>query len=376
MLRSTSTLLSDLNLSGLADILSRLNLASYHQTRNYLDGAVSGLSPLITHGAITIPDIIDNLEKFPLKDRAGFIFQLGWREYFQKIWQDYNPLEELRDNYKKKLFSGVPIPIIERNTGLEIIDQELSTLISTGYIHNHSRLWIASLTTHIYQGNWKDSATWMYYHLLDGCPASNFLSWQWVYGSFSSKPYLFNQDNLNKYSKSNQMRTFIDCDYSVIPNLKLSVPMKPFVTESLIDECQLALMSLSTIKKEQIVKSSEILLYSIFTLDANWRSESSGLRVLWLDPKFFYEYPISPKRVEFIQSLINRIPNLSVYYGELLEDDLTHQKVFLKDHPIFKEWKIKKDTDSYILPDVTVSKDRSYFWYWKRIAKQLGINYP
>lgn len=378
MLNQINSLISDLDSQGLEKLISNLNLSGYHQTRNYLDGNVTKLSPLITHGVITIPEIVNSLNSHNPKDCAGFIFQLGWREYFQKIWQNYNPLEELRsctDKSQSRL-DGVPSPILEQTTGIHLIDQELCKLITSGYIHNHSRLWIASLITHFYNSSWRDSAQWMYYHLLDGCPASNFLSWQWVYGSFSKKRYLFNQENLNKFSKTNQIDTLIDCDYSKLSSIKISVSNRIFLNSSLITECQRSLERLSNISKKEIQSSSEILIYSIFTLDRNWQRSSQGLKVLWLDPTFFKNFPISHKRIELIRRLVARIPELKVYYGELSEYDLTNQKVSLKDHPIFKDWKLKKDQDSYLLPEVIVSKDRSYFWYWKQIAKSLSINYP
>ncbi len=374
MLSHINTLLSDLDNNGLPSVINKLNLSSYQQTRNYLDGAVTKLSPLITHGVITIPEIIQNLDSHSAKERAGFIFQLGWREYFLKIWQNYNLLEELRTS-NKDLFPGVPVPILEQGTGIDLIDGEIRKLVTNGYIHNHSRLWIASLATHIYQSSWQDSAKWMYYHLLDGCPASNFLSWQWVNGSFSSKAYLFNQENINKYSKTNQTGTVIDCDYSRIAKLNLNVPRKQFINADLVAECQISLKKLSSISKEQLLQAPELLIYSIFTLDSKWQSDSTGLKVLWLNSDFFNEFPISSTRVTLITKLISRIPNLNVYYGDLSEEELVKQKIYLKDHPIFKDWKLKKDPNNYILQQIYPNKDQSYFWYWKRIAMHLGIHF-
>ena len=79
-------------------------------------------------------------------------------------------------------------------------DQAVGTLYATGYLHNHARMWLASYVVHLRHVHWRAGADWMYGHLLDGDLASNHLSWQWVASTFSSKPYLFNAENVAKYA--------------------------------------------------------------------------------------------------------------------------------------------------------------------------------
>jgi deoxyribodipyrimidine photo-lyase len=67
-------------------------------------------------------------------------------------------------------------------------------------LHNHARLWLASYLVHLRKVHWHTGAGWMFGHLLDGDLASNHLSWQWVAGTGSSKPYLFNAENVAKYA--------------------------------------------------------------------------------------------------------------------------------------------------------------------------------
>ncbi|MEB3158104.1 MAG: FAD-binding domain-containing protein, partial [Synechococcus sp.] len=64
----------------------------------------------------------------------------------------------------------------------------------------HARMWMAAYVVHWRRVHWKAGAEWFLEHLLDGDPASNHLSWQWVASSFSHKPYFFNRDNLERYS--------------------------------------------------------------------------------------------------------------------------------------------------------------------------------
>jgi len=80
------------------------------------------------------------------------------------------------------------------------VDQAVRTLYATGGLHNHARLWLASYVVHVRHVHWRVGADWLYSHLLDGDLASNHLSWQWVAGTGSSKPYLFNAENVVRYA--------------------------------------------------------------------------------------------------------------------------------------------------------------------------------
>lgn len=73
-------------------------------------------------------------------------------------------------------------------------------LHETGYIHNHARMWLAAYVVHWRKIRWQAGARWFLTHLLDGDPASNNLSWQWVASTFSHKPYFFNRENLETYT--------------------------------------------------------------------------------------------------------------------------------------------------------------------------------
>jgi deoxyribodipyrimidine photo-lyase len=80
------------------------------------------------------------------------------------------------------------------------MDGFIAELHSSGWLHNHARMWLASYLVHWRRVRWQTGARWFLRHLLDGDPASNNLSWQWVASSFSHKPYIFNRSNLERYS--------------------------------------------------------------------------------------------------------------------------------------------------------------------------------
>jgi deoxyribodipyrimidine photo-lyase len=80
-------------------------------------------------------------------------------------------------------------------------------------------MYTAALFCNIGRAHWRQPARWMYYHLLDGDWASNACSWQWVAGANSSKTYLANQENINRYTGSKQMGTYLDCSYEALADL-------------------------------------------------------------------------------------------------------------------------------------------------------------
>ena len=187
--------------------------ARYARTRNYLDGDVTRLSPYITHGLINIPELLRNIgARSALSWDDKIVFEFGWREYFHHVWDRLGadiwrePHAPPASNYADAL----PDDIRSAATGIAIIDQQICELYRTGYLHNHARMWIASYVVHIRKVSWQAGARWMYAHLLDGDLASNTLSWQWVAGTWTGKPYLFNAENVARYAPG------VDCSGSVI----------------------------------------------------------------------------------------------------------------------------------------------------------------
>ena len=179
--------------------------ADYARTRNALNGAVTRLSPYITHGFVSLPEVLRGVSRrYRLNLRHPLVMELGWREYFHHVWQyrgdgilqslHAGPLPEHR--YRTML----PDDIRHACTGVPAIDQAVRTLYATGYLHNHARLWLASYVVHLRHVHWRAGADWMLTHLLDGDLACNHLSWQWVAGTASTKAYLFNADNVARYA--------------------------------------------------------------------------------------------------------------------------------------------------------------------------------
>jgi deoxyribodipyrimidine photo-lyase len=203
--------------------INAINLGTYARTRNALDGRVTRLSPYLTHCITDVPEIMTLLGK---KHKVGwedkFIFELGWREYFHHVWSHLgddiwrSQVAPPTNKYAEKM----PHDIVSATTGVNIIDEQIRTLYQTGYVHNHARMWLASYIVHVRKIDWRAGANWMYGYLLDGDMASNTLSWQWVAGTWTGKPYLFNAENVAKYAPDSiNQGTVIDVSYAVMDDI-------------------------------------------------------------------------------------------------------------------------------------------------------------
>lgn len=188
--------------------LGTIDPVAYGRTRNYLDGAVTQLSPFITHGVLSLSLVRDAvLSRVPAAaDAEKMVQQLAWRDYWQRlylsmgdrIWKD---VEAYKTGFEPSDYADVlPDDIATAQTGVAAINHFITELTQTGWLHNHARLYLASYICHFRRVKWQAGARFFLTHLLDGDPAANNLSWQWVASTFSHKPYYFNLENLQRFA--------------------------------------------------------------------------------------------------------------------------------------------------------------------------------
>ena len=90
---------------------------------------------------------------------------------------------------------------VEGNTGIGCFDAWARELVTHGYLHNHARMWFASIWVFTLRLPWQLGADFFYRHLVDGDPASNTLSWRWVSGLHTrGKTYLARASNIAHYT--------------------------------------------------------------------------------------------------------------------------------------------------------------------------------
>lgn len=188
--------------------LAQVKPESYERSRNYLDGDVTRLSAYLRHGVLTLAEVRDDaLRRVKNPDHARkLVNEFAWRDYWQRlyvqmgegIWQDREPYKTgyRVSDYAKELPDDIP----GATTTLACMDGFSRQLTETGYLHNHARMWFAAYVVHWRRVRWQEGARWFLEHLVDGDPASNNLSWQWVASTFASKAYIFNRENLERYT--------------------------------------------------------------------------------------------------------------------------------------------------------------------------------
>ena len=203
--------------------LDAVNPHAYAQSRNALGGAVTRLSPYITHGFLTLQQVLQTVHaRHPLALGHKFVYELGWRAYFHHVWahEGEGIFESLHQGPlpDEVYASALPDDIRQARTGIPAIDMAVRTLYATGYLHNHARMWLASYIVHVRRVHWRAGADWLFGYLLDGDLASNHLSWQWVAGTGSHKPYLFNAENVARYAPTDwhSPATCIDASYDAM----------------------------------------------------------------------------------------------------------------------------------------------------------------
>jgi deoxyribodipyrimidine photo-lyase len=339
----------------------------YAKSRNYSNGAVTRLSPWISRGVISTKFIYKRLisKGFRLDDMESLVKELCWRDYFQRVWQNKNIDQDLKQPQDPVWHHQLPDALTNATTGIEAIDRSIRELYTTGYIHNHCRMYISSVTCNIGQAHWKIPATWMYYLLLDGDWASNACSWQWVAGSNSGKKYIANQENINRYTGSTQTGTWLDCAYEELLNQQIPSEFsayKPFEPKTSLPQTQV----------KGLNQHLPTFVYNYYNMDPEWHIGEQGNRILLLEPSIFEKYPVSENCMEFLILLCRNIPGIQIMTGTI--EDLKvlagHSSLHFKEHPLNLHYSGIEESRDWICPSVN-GYYPSFFAYWKVVEKQL-----
>ena len=209
------------------------NLTDYSKLRNFDFGPdnrsnISCLSPYITHGIINELEVIDkSLKKFSFAKNEKFIQEVLWRVYWKgwlelrpNVWSDYLiELGKIKDEFKN---NQNYLDAIEGKTNVDCFNQWVIELKENNYLHNHTRMWFASIWIFTLELPWQLGAEFFMQHLYDGDAASNTLGWRWVAGvQTQGKHYLASEWNINKFTNNR------------FKNIKLNENAKPISSDKI-----------------------------------------------------------------------------------------------------------------------------------------------
>ena len=207
------------------------NLLDYPKLRNFDLGPqkrdnTSCLSPYITHGLVSEIEIISkSLKKFSFVKNEKFIQEVLWRVYWKgwlelrpNVWGDY--LKELTDIKESFKDNKNYLDAIEGNSNIECFNEWVNELKNFNYLHNHARMWFASIWIFTLNLPWQLGAEFFMKHLFDGDAASNTLGWRWVAGiQTQGKNYLATEWNIKKFTNNR------------FQNIKINEVAEPKTTE-------------------------------------------------------------------------------------------------------------------------------------------------
>ena len=208
-------------------------LKDYSSQRNYDFGPrsrenISNLSKYISHRIINEYDLIrEILSEYNLQKVDKFVQEVFWRVYWKgwlehrpQVWRDFvdsNPTYS-EEVYKKAIIG---------ETGIECFDDWIKEIKTENYLHNHTRMWFASIWIFTLNLPWELGARFFMKYLFDGDAASNTLSWRWVAGiQTQGKNYLARESNIRKFTNQRYLHTSLNENALPLENHKIYSPQE------------------------------------------------------------------------------------------------------------------------------------------------------
>ena len=287
------------------DAFINSELENYSFKRNFDLGPkdksnVSCLSPYISHRLITEYEVAKTvLAKFPLQKVEKYIQEIFWRVYWKgwlelrpQVWTDF--LEDLKglkedDNYKKA---------INGETQIECFNDWVKELKENNYLHNHTRMWFASIWIFTLNLPWQKGAEFFMKHLYDGDAASNTLSWRWVAGlQTKGKHYVAQSWNISKFTNNKYK------------NVKLNENASPIT-----DRREYKLSSLE-INKEDLESDTLIFFESEQNIETLNLKDYRNIYCVFLNNekrKIKFDEKVINFKKKIIEDQVNRFSNIKI----------------------------------------------------------------
>lgn len=296
--------------------LHSIEVSTYARNRNFLNGAVTHLSPYIRHGCLTLHEVFNYVKKQsnPLADRL--LMQLAWRDYWRQVWFAEGDAIFSELEPPKAIIHHEPLSedIIKGKTGLPCMDAFIRDLLTTGYVHNHARMWLASYIVHHRKIDWRAAADWFEAHLLDGDFASNHLSWQWVVSTFSSKPYFANKETISRFTGEQHCASCrVICPFNgsdetlsnQLFNQTISPAAKEYVITHLPKKAVSSHIALAVFVHDEMLSAANTLLEKPFP------------KIFVFDPKIHGAWSLN--RLQFVADCLSEMKDVEVWLGDTYE---------------------------------------------------------
>ena len=345
------------------DVMERYienNISDYTAKRNFDFGPqnrknISCLSPYITHRLISEYEVAKKtLSKYPYQKVEKFIQEIFWRVYWKgwlelrpKVWTDF--VEDTKNientNKYEKAING--------ETNIDCFNDWVKELKENNYLHNHTRMWFASIWIFTLKLPWQKGAEFFLRELYDGDAASNTLSWRWVAGiQTKGKNYIAQNWNINKFTNNkykdlklneNPQPIIDQRDYKISP---LSISNNETASDKLVffeNELDFQFFNIDNHKKvycillandeRQVKLGSKVLDYKK-NLIKN-QIQNSGLKIEFIEGNKFIElsnkdkdfdivYPSIGENMSFLKRVIKK-NNLNINYLTREEDNYCWQ---------------------------------------------------
>ena len=331
------------------------DISDYTAQRNFDFGPqnrknISCLSPYITHRLISEYEVARKvLSKYPYQKVEKFIQEIFWRVYWKgwlelrpKVWTDF--VEDLKkidnSNECEKAING--------QTNIDCFNDWIKELKENNYLHNHTRMWFASIWIFTLKLPWQKGAEFFLKELYDGDAASNTLSWRWVAGiQTKGKNYIAQNWNINKFTNNkykdlelneNPQPIIDQREYKISPisinNNETKSDILVFFENELdfqnfkVDNYKKSYCILLTNKERQVELGDKVLMYKK-TLIKN-QIQNSDFKIEFIEGKKFVElsnneksfdviYPSVGENMSFLKKVVKK-NNLMINYLARDED--------------------------------------------------------
>ena len=257
----------------------------YAAERNFVRAGhqdVSRLSPWVQKRLLLESEIVAAATRrwsFPAVEK--FVQEVYWRTYW-KGWLEQRPaawsrwceaVPRLRSSLNAEERTAWEAAIGGK-TGIAGFDAWAQELVATGYLHNHARMWFASIWIFTLRLPWELGAAFFFEHLLDGDVASNTLSWRWVAGlQTPGKTYLARADNIAHYTDGAHVP-----EVDQLASTPLSLKEEPLPKVAAWTEDAAAIASLPTYERvglwlhpeDLAVEQGELARLKLTAINASW----------------------------------------------------------------------------------------------------------